>query len=370
MKFTCEKMQLEEAVRLVSKAASPKSPIDALKGILIRAGSDLRLTCYDLRRAIYTDIDADIKDGGSVVVNARLFTDVIRNMPDGLVTVSVNEDFEMLIKCGVTEYTLTTISGDEYPELPEMDRERKLDIPQNILSSMIQDTIFAVSTNESRPVYMGSLFEIENGTMTIVSVDGFRLALRKESIDHGGSDTLRFIVPAYALSDIEKICSDSEETMSLSIGTKHISASVGNTVIITRRLEGDFLSHEKAVPRDFKSKFKINKADLARAIDRVSTILVDGEKKPIKLVFGDGEINLSCRTAVSRSVDSCICEGSAEDVEIGFNDNYLRDALKAINEEEILFCINTGSSPCVIKSAGDDESYLHMVLPVRLSPGN
>ena len=103
MKFTCEKMQLEEAVRLVSKAASPKSSIDALKGILIRAGSDLRLTCYDLRRAIYTDIDADIKDGGSVVVNARLFTDVIRNMPDGLVTVSVNEDFEMLIKCGVTE---------------------------------------------------------------------------------------------------------------------------------------------------------------------------------------------------------------------------------------------------------------------------
>lgn len=368
MKINCEKYLLEEAIRTVSKAASPKSPLTALRGILLKADmTSLRLTTYDLRRGIYTDIEADVEDAGSAVIDARLFENIVRHLPDGMVRIVVDASLNVLIKCGQSEFNIKASSADDYPELPEPDRVREIEISQELLKEMIVRTSFSISKNESRPVYTGALFEIEDSHLALVAVDGYRLSMRSADINLEHNDLLRFIIPAYSLSDIEKICQSGEDKFcQFKLGSKHISVHFSGTVLITRRLEGEFLDYKTAVPRDFRYKIKLNRRELLDGLDRVSLMTDESSKAPVKLFFADGKLDLSCDTIQGRSFDSIISEGNGEGLTIGFNDVFLKEALRAIDEEEILFCLNTDSSPAVIKSLNQDNRYLYMVLPVRL----
>lgn len=369
MKFSCEKHLLQAAASTAARAASAKSPIPALEGLLIQAGSMVRITGYDLKKGIYTTMEADVENPGAAVLNAKLFTEMLRRLPDGVVTVEVDGQNAVKVKCGRSEYNFIAIDAEEYPELPDTDEAEAVSIPQNILRDMIDETIFAVSTNESRPVYMGSLFEIENGTLTIVSVDGYRLALRREGLDGSGRDGLRFIIPGTALQDIGRICADSEEQVLINVGAKHVSFTIGSTVVISRRLEGDFLNYRKAVPENFRSKLKISREEFLSVVDRVSLVVDEKVKNPLRLTFGDGNIDFVCVTPVGRAEDVCSCEGNGNETEIGFNDRYLRDALRAAPADELLVCINTGSSPCVFLPADGSDGFVYMVLPVRLRSG-
>ena len=183
MKFSCEKHLLQTAVAAASRAASAKSPISALEGLLIEAGAGVRVTGYDLKKGIYMNIEADVAQTGSaVLMTAKLFSEMMRLLPDGIVTVEVGEDSRASVKCGQSEYSFMALPAADYPELPEVDESEAIRIPQKVLRSMIDESIFAVSTNESRPVYMGSLFELEGGRLTMVSVDGYRLAIRREEV--------------------------------------------------------------------------------------------------------------------------------------------------------------------------------------------
>ena len=369
MKFSCEKHLLQTAVAAASRAASAKSPISALEGLLIEAGAGVRVTGYDLKKGIYMNIEADVAQTGSaVLMTAKLFSEMMRLLPDGIVTVEVGEDSRASVKCGQSEYSFMALPAADYPELPEVDESEAIRIPQKVLRSMIDESIFAVSTNESRPVYMGSLFELEGGRLTMVSVDGYRLAIRREEVK-GGTEDMHFIIPGSALLDVERLCGDSDEEVLLNVGTKHTSFTIGGTVVISRKLEGDFLNYKKSLPENFRYTVKALREDLLGATDRVSLVVDEKMKSPVRLVFGDQRIDFFCNTPLGKAGDVCPCEGEGGDTEIGFNDRYLRDALRAAPVKELEVCINTGSSPCVIRAADGSDGFTYMILPVRLKAG-
>lgn len=366
MKFTCEKHLLQTAVAVSTRAAAAKCPIPTLEGLLLEAGESLRVTGYDLKKGIYTNIEADVSQPGSVVLDAKLFGEMVRRMPDGMVTVTSDDKNMTTVKCGKTEFSFKGMSSDEYPELPSVDGLNTYTIKQGVLKSMINQSIFAVSDNDSRPVYTGSMFEIENGVLTVVSVDGYRLALRREAIE-GPAEHNEFIVPGTALSDIERISTnDGEEDIKISVGGNHISFTVNKTVVVTRRLEGDFLNYRKAMPDTFKFNVKVNRSELLRAIDRVALIIDEKTKNPVRMTFNENFIDCLCMTPIGKAEDVCFAEGSGDGMEIGFNSKYLMDALKAAPTDEMILCLNTNASPCIMVPADGSGNFKYMILPIRL----
>lgn len=278
MKFTCEKYLLSLAVATAGRAAASKSPIPAMEGLLIEAGHNVRVTGYDLKKGIYTTFEADVSAPGSVVINAKLFGDIVRKLPDGIVSVCSDENNAVNIACGNADYNISGTASDDFPDLPSLDYCSNLSLPQDTMARMIAETSFAISTNESRPVYTGALIEVDDNIMTMVAVDGYRMALRRDAVETCDVESLKFIVPGAALSDLEKICMSPEEPVKIAVGSKHVSFSVGDTVLISRRLEGEFLNFRKTVPGDFPIQLKAQRADLIRCTDRVSLIIDDRTK--------------------------------------------------------------------------------------------
>ncbi|MGI5936774.1 MAG: DNA polymerase III subunit beta [Oscillospiraceae bacterium] len=370
MKFSCEKYLIQAAVATASRAAAGKNPIPALEGLLIEAGHDVRITGYDLKKGIYTNFPADVSEPGSIVLGAKLFGEIIRSLPDGIVKISTKQGNVTKITCGNAEFSIIGTDAEDYPELPELDYQSAISLPQKALRGMIEQTIFAVSDNESRPVYTGSLLEVENDELTIVSVDGYRLALRREAIDRSDVEKTSFIVPGGALSDVEKICSDSEDPVKIIVGSKHVSFTVDDTVLISRRLDGEFLNYRKSIPSEFKVNVKAERAALGKVVDRVSLIIDDKVKNPLRCTFGDDEIRILCVTSLGRAEDVCPVEGQGGDLEIGFNNRYLQDVLRIAPADKLLLRLNSGTSPCVVMPEDESDSFLYMILPVRLRVGD
>ena len=366
MKISCEKALLQAACNTASRAAASKSPIPALEGLLLSAEDKLYVKGYDLKKAIVTAVEADIAQRGTVVVGARLFGEMMRRMPDGIVSIESDEKNNLSVRCGKSSFNILGMSSEEYPELPSFDAQSSVTLPQNILKDMINRTLFAVSTDEVRPVYTGTLFEIEGEELTLVSVDGYRLAIRREKLEKARMDSCSFVVPGSALSDVEKICADTEDPVSIAVGQKHISFTIGDTTVISRRLEGEFLNYRRSIPDTFRSELKIDRAEFMSVIDRVSLIVSEKNTSPVRMTLGDGIIDCLCVTPIGRAEDVCTCEGSGGELVIGFNDRYMKDALKAAAADELLLCVNTASSPCILKAADGSDGFTYMVLPVRL----
>ena len=365
MKFSCEKYLLQNACATAARAAASKSPIQALEGLLLEAAADIKVTGYDLKKGIYTSFAADVAQRGSLVVNSRLFGEIIRKLPDGIVTITT-DGLNINVKCGKSDFNIMGLSPEEYPEMPVVDGQNQVTLPEKTLRSMINQTFFAVADNDVRPIYTGTLFEICGDELTLVSVDGYRLAQRSEKLDCSHEEICRFVVPGTALSDIERICEDSDDPVSISVGQKHISFSIGETVVVSRRLEGEFLNYKKSIPESFRHVLKVDRSEFMAVIDRVSLIISEKNSSPVHLFLNDGQILCSCATPIGRAEDVCLCEGSGEGMEIGFNDRYLMDAMKAAGKDELLLCLNTASSPCILKAADGSEAFTYMILPVRL----
>lgn len=369
MKFSCEKALLQAAISTTSRAVSPKSSIPALEGILLEAGSDLRLTGYNLETGIRTIVPADIREEGTLVLGARLFGEIVRKLPDDIVTFQ-SENYMVNIKCGMSEFNILGTDPEEFPELPTVEYQNSLILPQSRLKAMISQTLFAVSDNESRPIHTGSLFEVDSEGLTIVSVDGYRLALRHESIDKKeGAETFSFVVPGAALSEVEKICSDLDEPASVTQGARHVMFKVGDTMLVSRRLEGEFLAYRQAIPRNNTIHVEGDTRALLSSIDRVSLIISDKLKSPLRCVFDSNLLKISTKTAIGDAYDECPLSGDGGGLEIGFNNKYLMDALKAAPADKVRLELTTGVSPCVILPTEGEENFLYMVLPVRLKAG-
>ena len=349
MKFSCEKALLLGAVSTASRAVAVKSSIPALEGILIEAGEQLRLTGYNLETGIRAAVPAEIREKGSLVLSARLFGEIIRKMPDDVV-VFTSENYMVNIKCGLSEFNILGTDPEEFPELPSVEEQNGLTIGQPVLRSMIAQTLFAVSDNESRPVHTGSLFEVDESGLTVVSVDGYRLALRHEPVDS---------------SEVEKICAG-EDAVSVAQGARHIQFQAGDTVLVCRRLEGEFLAYKNAIPRNNTIKIEGDAHTLLQSIERVSLIISDKLKSPLRCVFGDGMLSITTKTGIGDAADQCPITGDGQGLEIGFNNKYLMDALKAAPADRLRLEFTSGVAPCVILPAEGEENFVYMVLPVRL----
>ena len=369
MKFSCEKGLLQSACTIASRATASKSPIPALEGLLIEARADVKITGYDLKEGIYTNIQADVSQGGAIVVGARFFGEMIRRLPDGIVTVSTDLNNSIKVRCGKSEFNFMGISAEDYPEMPVVDVINTVELPQSVLRSMINQTIFAVADTDVRPIYTGTLFEVEGDKLTLVSVDGYRLAKRCEKLEKARMENCSFVVPGSALSDIERICADTEDPVQISVGAKHISFLIGETVVISRRLEGEFLNYRRSIPEMFRTMIRVERSEIMSVIDRVALIISEKNSSPVRMSFGDGVIDCYCVTPFGKAEDVCTSEGNGNGLEIGFNDRYLMDALKAAGVDTLELCLNTSSSPCVIRAADGSDAFTYMILPVRLRAG-
>lgn len=367
MKFSCEKALLQSAVATASRAVSPKSTIPALEGLLLEANSDLRLTGYNLETGIRSTVPTEIRESGSIILSARLFGEIVRKLPDDVVIFSSSGNM-VNIKCGMSEYNLMGTDPEDFPELPEVEYQNSFSLEEKTLRAMIGQTLFAVSDNESRPIHTGSLFEAGENGLTIVSVDGFRLALRREPLEEKQGE-FSFVVPGAALSEVEKICRDTDDLAVVTMGARHVMFQMGDTLLVSRRLEGEFLAWRQAIPRENPVHIIGDTKQLLTSIDRVSLIISDKLKSPLRCVFGNGEIRITTKTAIGDAYDCCPVEGDGGELEIGFNNKYMMDALKAAPAEKIRLELSTGVSPCVIVPEGEEESFLYMVLPVRLRAG-
>ncbi len=365
MKIKCEKNVLCEAAAVVSRAVSSHSSIPTLEGILIRCSdTGVELFGYDLDTGISTRIDAQVAEPGEIVLPAKVFLDIIKRLDDAFILISVGEKCLTEIKGGATEFTILGMPADDFPEFPAIGEVTDFELPQMTLKSMIDQTIFAVSQSDAKPVHTGSLFELGEGSFSLVSVDGYRLAVRKERVAFDGE--LRFVVPGRALGEVSRVLDEeSEQPVGMQISKKHIIFHIGDYQIFSRLLEGEFLDYHTAIPVGEALTVRLNTRGMIDAVERVGLLISERIKSPLRIKFYEGGIDLSCSTALGRANDTIAATIDGNGMEMGFNNRYLLDALRAADCDEVLLQINSPLSPMkVVPTAGD--SFVFLVLPVRL----
>lgn len=364
MKFSCGKKSFSEAINIIQRAVSTRSTLPALEGILINASSGmLTLTSNDLEIGMTTSIPADIEEQGSIVLNAKLFSEIVRKLPAEKVTVSADSKLLTTVTSGASEFTILGIPSSEFPETPTLSECENFNIPQNILAGMIRQTLFCISTDDTKPVHTGSLFELSQGIIRIVSVDGYRLAIRTEKIDN--SLPLKFVIPGKTLSEILKMLTDSEDPISMNIGKRHILFKIGNYTIISRLLEGDFLDYRSVIINKSSTEIRVNVRAFSDSIERASLLISDRLKSPVRCLFEKDSIKITCSTSTGKVYDEIPASLSGDTLEMGFNNRYLLDALKAADCDEIRVMLNGNLSPMRIYPV-EGENFLFLVLPVRL----
>lgn len=373
MKFTCSSNILSEACINVQRATSSKSTnLPTIEGILIKAENDrIMLTGYDLEVGIITSVEGRVENTGSVILNAKILCDILRNVPDEIVSIECDDRLICKIKSGDSEFSIMGFSETDYPELPTVSGGFPIVIQGELLKDMIKKTIFAAAENDSKVIHTGVRFEVVSGNIRLVAVDGYKLAIRNEKIDYSG-DEKTFVVPKKTLNEVVKLIGDGVETVSMIVAQRHILFECGNYVIVSRLLEGEFLSYKSAIPTTAKTEVKINTRNIISAIERTSLIITERVKSYVCCIFDNDSVRISSTTALGNANDRMIAELQGERVEIGFNNKYLLDALKVCDTDEVIFRLNGSTSPLIIVPDSDnsliyEKSFLFMVLPVRMN---
>ena len=366
MRFTCEKSMLVQGLNIAGRTVAQKSSLSVIEGILCKAGLGISLTGYNMETAITYTIDAEVTDEGSCILPAKLFGDIVRRLPEGPVTVVVDDSYKVSIRAGFASFTISAEAADDYPELPDVNTGHAVKIPQCKLRELIGGTIFAVSENQGRPIHTGVKFEVTNDSITAIAVDGFRLARRTWHPEEDIARELNFVVPAQALKEVEKILTDSEDNAAFTLGMKHILFQIGNATLVCRLLEGEFLDWRKVVPTNCPIKLVANVSDLASSVERVGLIVSEKYKSPVRCVFGNQEVLMRTSTTIGAAEDRCSLAGDGKELEIGFNVRYLADALRVVPSEEVTLELTNGLSPIVLTPVDDKQDFAYMVLPVRI----
>ena len=367
MRFTCEKSMLLTGLNITGRTVAQKSTLTVIEGILCRANDALSLTGYNMETAITYRIDAEVTDPGQCILPARLFGDIIRRLPEGPVTVVVDDNYKVSIRSGYASFTISAESADDYPELPDVGTGRSVSIPQTALKDLISGTIFAVSENQGRPIHTGVKFEVEEDRVSAIAVDGFRLARRTYHTGENVERKISFVVPAQGLKEVEKILQDSDEEVAFVLGSKHILFHIGCATLICRLLEGDFLDWRRVVPTNCPVKLVAHVSDLASSIERVGLIVSEKYKSPVRCVFSNQVLLLRTNTTIGAAEDRCTIAGDGKELEIGFNVRYLADALRAIPCDEVVLELTNGLSPIVMTPVDEKYDFSYMVLPVRIA---
>ena len=369
MKFVCYKDKIMKALNSVVKGVASKTTMPILEGILIQTNdNEIKLTTYDLELGIEYKMECDVQEQGSIVVNATMFTEIIRKLPDSEINISLNENNLLTIDCEGALYKLATMNPDEFPELPKIEVENSVTLEQSALKNMIRKTIFAVSQEETRPIFTGCLFEINNNKLNIVAIDGFRLALRTINIPVPVND-FKAVIPAKTLNEVNKILTDSFDNIKIGVSKNQAVFEMENCKVVTRILDGEFLNYSTVIPTTWQTRIRVERESLLNSFERISLIAsssIEKEKKyPVKVTIDIGKLTILCTNQTGDAKEEVYISTEGQNLEVGFNPKYFLDSLKAIDEEEVFVEFGTNVSPCLIKSVENSE-YVYMILPIRL----
>ena len=364
MNISCSKEKLNEAAVKVFSAVSKKTTIPAQEGILLTAENNTLTLCgYDLEIGITTVIDVSLKEAGSVVIPAKIFVDIVRSLNSEQINIYSDAKNKCLISGGISEFTVSGLSANEFPELPKFKAENSFKIGANELTDLIKKTMFAIAVVDYRPVYTGSKFIIEKNKATVVSIDNFRLAKAETAVS--SENEFSFILPGKAIHEVLKIFNDKEADVLISLEKSHIMFESEGVVLTSRLLAGEFINFSSVIPQKNCSFININTRELIEATELVSLIINDKQLSPLRLDFADGLLKISCFTSTGKSYHETACEMTGEDILIGINYKYLLDALKAADTETIKISM-TNSNTALLITPPEGEDFLYIISPMKI----
>ena len=370
MKIICEKDNILKALNSVTKAVATKTTMPILEGILIQTNdNEVKFTTYDLEIGIEYVINCEVKEQGATVVNAIMFSEIIRRLPDAEIKITLDEKNLLVIECEGSLYKLATMNPNEFPELPQINIENSIELEQNSLKDMIRKTIFAVSTEENRPIFTGCLFEIKNNKLNVVAVDGFRLAWKSKFLQNKIND-FSAVIPGRTLNEINKIMIDSYDTIKIGVAKNQALFEMENCKIVTRLLDGEFLNYSSVIPENWETRIRVDKNTIQNCFERISLISsssIEKEKKyPVKVNVDIGKVTISCTNQTGDAKEEMYVTTEGKNLEAGFNPKYFLDALRNIDDQEVFIDFGTSISPCIIRPVEEGGDYIYMVLPIRM----
>lgn len=366
MKFFCKKTDLSEAISIVMKAINRNSTVKILDGILIETGDNkIKLTGYDLETGIEAEVIADIFEEGSVVVESKIFNDIIRKLPDENIDIKVDDKFQLSINSGSVNFNIKGLDGEPYPKIPSIETDNKIVIGQKILKNMINHTSFAVSTDATRAKLTGLNIISDGKTLTLVAIDGFRMALNREDV---GEDfpTMNYIIPGKSMNELSKILSDNDTEVVVYHSSNQILFDIGDVRLISRLIQGDFVNFESIIVKNPKTVMTIERKKLMDSIDRAALLIMTDERRcPVSLSMpDDSTLVVSANTETGDHKESIDIKVTGDLIDIDFNSKYFIDALKNIDDDEITIEFNGSQGPCIIKPTEGDK-YIYLILPIR-----
>lgn len=365
MKITCSKSNLLSSVNVVMKAVSNKTTLPILECILIEAEQEIKLTATDMELGIETYVDGTIIEGGKIALDAKLFFEIIRKLPDSEIHIETNENHQATIRCEKSKFTISGKSGDDFSLLPEVERKKGISLSQFTIKEFIRQTIFSTVENESTKLMSGELFEIEGNNLKIVSLDGHRISIRNVILkeQHEG---IKVVVPGKTLNDVSKILDGGiEDYVDIYFTDKHILFEFNKTKVVSRLLEGEYYKINQMLTNDYETKININKKEFLDCIDRASLLIRESDKKPIIINISNNSIYLKIDSSIGSMNEDLDIKKEGKDLIIGFNPKLLMDALRVIDDEEISIYFMNQKAPCYIKD--ENESYRYVILPVNIS---
>lgn len=369
MQFTMNAQDLLDGLNTVTRALAARPAKQILEGVLIDASSDgINLTCSDGSLSIETILAADVKEAGRAVLPGKLFTELVRKLPGGSVTIKVNDNHSASIRCMNSKSNLAGMNPMEYPEMAEVEGGVEVKIPQNRLREMISRVVFAIATDESRQILTGCLLEVTQAEARMVALDGFRLAMQKVFQPFqlpAGQDVLKAVVPGRVLNELSKILLDEEEFCTLLIDKTRMQASFGNTRLSTVLLAGEYIDYRKILPPAFKTQVKADRTQVQNAIDRASLMAREGKNNLIRMSFGPNGLTITSNAELGDILEEMEATLSGDPIEIAFNAKYITDVIRNITDDELCMKFNSNVSPCVVCPTEGDQ-YLYLILPVRV----
>ena len=366
MKISIRKSNLLQGINIVSKAVSNKTTHPILSCILVEAeGGVIKLTANDMEIGIESYVDGTVIEDGKVALEAKLFSDFIRKLPDSDITIESDKESKTLIKCERLEFNIPGKSGDDFSNLPVVSKEKYITISQFALREVINQTIFSISDNENNKLMTGELFEVSNNKLSVVSLDGHRISIRYIDLKGDNSD-IKVVVPGKSLSDISKIMSGGvDDNVNIYFTENNILFEFDNTKVVSRLIEGEYFRISHMLSVDYQIKMKINKREFLDSLDRATLLIKDSDKKPIRLSIEDRTLGLKISSLIGSLNEEIDIDKEGNNLVIGFNPKLIIDALRVIDDENVTIYFNNTKSPCVIKD--DAETYIYLILPMGIN---
>ena len=363
MHIICDKSKLIEGMNIVMKAIPGKTTMMILECVVIEVkDNQIKLIANDLQLGIETLIDGEIKQEGSVAVGAKVFFEIIRKLPSDNVSITVDEDYHMNISCGKAKFNIMAKATDEFPYLPNIVKDKNVNISQFTLKDIIRQTVFSISDNENAKVMTGELFEIHDSELKVVSLDGHRISIRKVKLNQSYDD-VSVIIPGKTLIEISKIINGGmDDEVSIFFTDKHVLFEFEDTIVLSRLIEGEYYKIDKMLSTDYETKVTVNKREMLECIDRSTLLLKESDKKPVII---DVYMKFAMNSAIGSMDEDIDASKEGKDILIGFNPRFLMDALRVIDEDEITMYMINPKAPCFIRD--QEETYIYLILPVNFN---